>query len=85
MAVRQRFKREEREAFTVGRAVEWLNGSHWQPGEILGPIEQHPVHGWWRVPLKHTGKTTRTVSNGQYITGSPGAVRLPVVKTSDPT
>lgn len=79
MAVRQRFTPAERAAFTRGTAVEWLHGSHWQPGEITAekPIRD-PHHGWWEVMLKHTGPATRTISNGAPITGSPGAVRLAV-------
>lgn len=35
MAYRQRFKPRERATFTKGTPVEWLNGSHWQPGTII--------------------------------------------------
>lgn len=76
MAVRQRFNKAEREAFTVDTCVQWLNGSHWQPGTIVSPIELDCI-GVPRVGIENHAKT-RTVSPGQYITGSPGAVRLPI-------
>ena len=76
MAVRQRFKPAEREAFTVGTRVEWLNGSHWQPGEIVGDIAQDDI-GLWYCPLVHKGKTTRTISHGAFLHGRPGGIRLP--------
>jgi hypothetical protein len=73
---RKRFNREERAAFTVNARIEWRNGSHWHEGRITGPITAD-VDTWQRVPLEHTGRTTATVSHGQRITGTPGAVRIP--------
>ena len=68
--MRSRFKPAEREAFTV----EWRNGSHWHTAAITGPIETDSL-GMQFVPLRHTGKTTRTVSNGAHINGYPTGVR----------
>lgn len=79
MAVRKRFKPGERAAFVVGAEVEWLNSSHWLPGVIVGPIEQDREFGWWRVGVENHART-RTVSPGEYISGSPGAVRLPITE-----
>ncbi len=71
--MRKRFTRAEREAFTVGTAVEWRNGAHWHPGTVTGPVEDHD--GWQEIPLTNHA-TTRTVGAGQRITGSPTAIRL---------
>lgn len=76
MAVRQRFKPEERAAFQPGTVIEWLNGSHWQPGEITGALVTPPGERPY-YPIKHTGRTTRTVSRGQEFWGLPGSIRLP--------
>ena len=78
MAVRQRFKPAEREAFKPGTRVEWLNGSHWQPAEITGPMKHCEITGRPYYPMVHKGKTTRTISHGATLTGSPGRVRLPL-------
>lgn len=74
MAVRRRFKPTERETFVPNTEVEWLNGSHWRPGVIVGPIEVE-ADGRQYVGILNRG-ATRTISDGQYVTGSPGAVRL---------
>lgn len=74
MAVRQRFNKAEREAFVVGTRVEWLNGSHWQPGTIVDNIKKDSI-GVWRVGVTNHA-TTRTVLAGDYISARPGGVRL---------
>jgi hypothetical protein len=71
--MRRRFTREERAQFVEGAKVEWRNGRHWHPGTITGPIVKDDVFD--RVPLTNHA-TTRTVSAGDHITGSPTAVRL---------
>lgn len=78
MAVRKRFKPAERAAFTKGTEIEWLNSSTWRPGRILtGEVKTHSYGGSQYVELVDTGKTTRTMSPGQLIWGTPGGVRLP--------
>lgn len=74
MAVRRRFKPTERATFVPKTEVEWLNGSHWRPGIIVGPIEIDAT-GRQYVGLLNQG-ATRTISDGQYVSGSPGRVRL---------
>jgi hypothetical protein len=73
--MRKRFTRDEREAFQSGTAVEWRNVSHWHVGTVISAPEQGR-DGWWFVKLTNHA-TTRTVSAGELITGTPGAVRLP--------
>jgi hypothetical protein len=77
MAVRKRFTKEERSVFTYGVSVEWLNGSHWQPGMVVVPPKLDE-YGTWSVGVRNLANT-RTVSSGQYITGCPGHVRIPKV------
>ncbi len=74
MAVRKRFKPTEKLVFIVGARVEWLNGSHWQPGVIVAGIELDSI-GISRVMVRNEA-TTRTVSRGELISVSPGQVRL---------
>jgi hypothetical protein len=75
VAVRRRFKPTEREAFVPKTEVEWLHGSHWRPGVIVGPIEVGTITGRQYVGLINKG-ATRTIRDGQYLTGRPGGVRL---------
>jgi hypothetical protein len=77
MSRRQRFKPAEREAFKPGTRIEWLHGSHWQPGEITGEMKIDPVLGSPYYPCVHKGKTTRTISHGAFLWGTPGGIRLP--------
>jgi hypothetical protein len=74
MAVRKRFKPEERTVFVVNAEVEWLNSSTWRPGVIVSSIETDD-RGRQSVGVRNKG-TTRTIRDGQYVTGTPGAVRL---------
>lgn len=75
---RSNFKPAERAVFVVDAQIEWHNGSgSWHPGVILRAIERDSI-GVQRVMLRHTGRTTKTVSTGQVLCGSPGNVRLPV-------
>lgn len=78
MARRQRFTKDEKTAFQPGTPIEWQNGGHWHPGVVLSAPIQDPEFGWWRMGVRHTGRQTATLSTGQYITGTPGKVRLPV-------
>lgn len=79
MARRMRFTRDEKVAFTVGTEVEWQNGGHWHAGLVVEAPHQDPQFGWWQMGVRHTGRSTATIHTGQYITGSPGKVRLPIV------
>lgn len=74
MAVRRRFKPTERATFVPNTEVEFLNGSHWRPGVIVGPITVDTT-GWQYVGIVNQG-TTRTISDGAYVSGYPGGVRL---------
>lgn len=73
--MRKRFTREEREVLQPGTAVEWRNVSHWHPGTVLSTPEPG-LDGWWTVKLTNHA-STRTVTAGELITGTPGSVRLP--------
>lgn len=73
---RKRFNPAERDAFTPGMPVEWLNGAHWKPGTVTGAIAKDSI-GSAYVPVRNDGETTRTVSKGAEIWGTPGRVRLP--------
>jgi hypothetical protein len=74
----RRFKPAERDAFTVGTAIEWRNVSHWHPGTIVSEPEQDTFGDWYVGVENHA--TTRTVSKGQYVRGYPKSVRLPADK-----
>lgn len=84
-AVRKRFTPADRAVFTEGTEVEWLNGSHWQPGVITGPITTDR-DGYQEVPVRNLADT-RTIHKGQRITGTPKHLRLPPgpVPTTDMT
>lgn len=77
MAFRRRFTAQEKKDFTVGTVVEWQNGGHWHPGEIIGLPYQDSVTNCWHVIVKHTGRNTASISKGQRIDSYPGKVRLP--------
>lgn len=71
--MRKRFTKEERSTFQPGTRVEWQNGSHWHPATVID-VPKSDSDGWWHVGLTNHAKT-RTVSPGEYITGTPGKVR----------
>ncbi|MFC5109792.1 hypothetical protein [Kibdelosporangium philippinense] len=75
MAVRRRFKPAERKAFVSKTEVEWLNGSHWRPGVIVGSFETDAI-GSPYIGVLNKG-ATRTIADGQYVRGYPGGIRLP--------
>jgi hypothetical protein len=76
---RKRFKPAEREAFTVGTAVEWCNGAHWKPGTVVGPIGTDST-GLAYVPVRNDAADTRTISKGEVVWGYPGHVRMPTTQ-----
>ena len=77
MPVRKKFKPAEREAFTPGAEVEWLNGSTWRTGVIRpGATIQTDSIGLQYIEITDTGKATRTITPGGMIWGSPGHLRL---------
>lgn len=73
---RMRFTKDEKAAFTKGTAVEWRNGRHWHPGEIIDGVV-HRDH-----PIEHIlvrNRATKGTSVGfDVIHGCPTGVRLPV-------
>jgi hypothetical protein len=73
---RSRFKPAERAVFVVGAKIEWRNGGHWHPAEIIEGIDVDGI-GVQRVMIRHTGRTTRTVSTGETFGGYPGKIRVP--------
>jgi hypothetical protein len=74
---RRRFTKEQKAAFTVGARIQWRNGSHWHPGEIMGLLATDSI-GKPYYPIRHVGPTTRTVSHGACFWGYPDSIRLPV-------
>jgi hypothetical protein len=82
MAFRRRFTAEEKVAFAVGTVIEWQNGAHWHPGRIV-EAPHRDENGWWSVGVAHTGRQTATIHPGQFITGLPGKVRLPVARSAE--
>lgn len=76
MAVRKRFNQEERAllaAAAPGQPVEWRNGSHWHPAR-LASAEIVTEDGWQHVTAVNLA-TTRTISSGEPIRITPGAIR----------
>jgi hypothetical protein len=77
MAVRQNFKPAEREAFTTGADIEWLNGSRWVPARITdGTIRVDSISGKY-IEIEYTGPTTARISKGLRLWGTPGQIRIP--------
>ena len=71
----RRFNREMREALAQGVSMEWRNGSHWHSAEVTGPIKVDSL-GDQYVPIKHRGRTTKTVAYGQELRGYPRSLRV---------
>lgn len=78
-AVRKRFTPAEREAFTVGTVVEWLNSSTWRPGVIHDATIKTCEYtgGQYLAAVQDTGSSTRTFKSGTVVQGYPKHVRLP--------
>jgi hypothetical protein len=74
--MRMRFTKDEKAAFTVGAEIEWRNGGHWHTGVVIVAISR-PHGRFEECGIRHTGRTTSTVSTGAYITGTPTYVRVP--------
>lgn len=72
-AIRTRFTPAERAAFTVGTAVEWLDGTRWKPGTVAGPVET--LDGQQVIPVRHEG-VSRFVNYGEIVEVYPKHVRL---------
>lgn len=77
MAVRKRFTPAEREAYTPGTAVLWLDGSHWKAGVIADGAAIETNDGWQEIKVVNEAPTTRTISRGQVVTPGAGHLRLP--------
>lgn len=73
--MRTKFKLAEREAFTIGTAVEWRNGGHWHPGTVRGEFRTSDS-GWQSIAVENHD-TTKTIHKGQIIHASPTYIRLP--------
>lgn len=72
--IRKNFKpAEKEELLNSGTAVEWLHGSHWLPGEVVG--EGHDTLGLHYAVVVNL-KRTPTVSYGDHVRGYPGHLRL---------
>lgn len=78
MARRKNFTKDEKAAFLANTAVEVLHGSHWVPGRIMTGVLKRDTLNLPFLYVEYTGKTTRTISNGQTWYGYPGAIRIPV-------
>lgn len=77
MARRKNFTKDELAAFLANTAVEVLHGSHWVPGRIMTGVVKRDTLDLKFLYVEYTGKTTRTISNGDTWYGYPGAIRLP--------
>lgn len=75
---RSRFRPAERVWLVEGAEIEWRNGGVWHPGVLTGSPVEDSI-GCWYVPLIHTGRSTRTVTNGDVLRGYPNFVRQPVL------
>lgn len=74
MPMRRRFKPTEREVFVPQTEVEWLNGTTWRPGKVITSIQVDSL-GRQYVVVVNQG-ATRTISDGQLVSGYPGHIRL---------
>jgi hypothetical protein len=77
MARRKNFTKDELAAFTANTNVEILNGTHWVTGRIMTGVVKRDTLDLKYMWVEYTGKTTRTISNGQTWYGYPGAIRTP--------
>jgi hypothetical protein len=74
-ATRMRFTPAERDAFTPGTEVEYLDVTRWYPATVVD-IETDDTRQQ-RAKLKRTHPLTRTQLQGEHIWSSPKHVRLP--------
>jgi len=75
-ATRMRFTPAEREAFTPGTDVEYLDVTRWYTATVVA-IETDPATREQRAQLKRTHALTRSQLAGEHIWSSPKHVRLP--------
>jgi len=73
-AIRRRFTPAEREAFTAGTAVEWLDATNWKPGYVNGPVEID-AEGWQVLSVENQARTG-LVRRGEVIRVNAKHVRL---------
>lgn len=82
-ATRRRFTPAEREQFTAGTAVEWLDASHWKPGLVAAPpspgIERDSdgqetlgIVNLARTGFVRYGEVTRVLPKHVRVPGCPG-------------
>jgi|HubBroStandDraft_6_1064221.scaffolds.fasta_scaffold2140392_1 hypothetical protein len=74
-SVRRRFTKAEREAFTPGTSIEWLDSTRWKAGTVKAAIKLDGL-GDECLPVTNT-TGSRTISAGQYVEVSPKHARLP--------
>ena len=77
MARRKNFRKDELAAFTANTNVEILHGTRWVPGRIMTGVVKRDTLDLKYMWVEYTGKTTRTISNGDTWYGYPGAIRIP--------
>lgn len=75
-ATRMRFTPAERDAFTPGTTVEYLDVTRWYPGTIVD-IETDATTREQRAKLTRNHALTRTQLQGEHIWVSAKHVRLP--------
>lgn len=71
----RRFSAEEKAAFVVGAAIEWLNSSQWRPARVTGPQAIDEI-GERYYPIEYSGPTTRTISHGESLRGYKRGIRV---------
>lgn len=85
-AFRLRFTPAEREAFTVGVEVQWLDATRWKSGVIAGPVEVEtglgtdPNRPQFLIPVENKTAGRGFVRLGEVVKVMPKHVRVPVVK-----
>jgi hypothetical protein len=74
---RQRFTPAEREAFTVGTEVEWLNATTWKPGRVHAAITTGDGFDPRQQEIKVENRaTTGHTRLGEVVTCLPKHVRI---------
>jgi hypothetical protein len=74
--MRMRFRKDEKAAFTKGTAVEWRNGRHWHPGEIIDGVVHRPYGTIEHILVRNKARTGTSVGF-DVIHAEPTAIRLP--------
>jgi hypothetical protein len=69
-----RFNKAEKEAFTVGTAIEWRNGRHWHAGTVVSGISRPDNFEYIKV---RNDSRSGGVMFGEVMSQSPTHIRLP--------